>query len=174
MKQSEERRTSVFRRVVERPIYRFSNWLTIVSALALVIIMVLTTADVLSRRFLNKPLTGSFEITTSLLVVVVFCSVAWVMTEHGHVVVDIFSDRYPKKVREMVTRIALFLSMITLGLICWGSINFGMNEYKIGDASVLLRLPMAPFIFTLAFGSALFGLVILIQFINTFIGSKEN
>jgi len=170
----EDRGTSLFHRVAERPIYRFSRWMTLVSALALIIIMVVTSADVLMRRFLNKPITGSLEISTSLLIVVIFCCVAWVMTEKGHIIVDIFSDRYPKKVREVITSIALFLSMITVGLICWGSINFGLQQYRIGEVTVLIGLPVAPFIFVLAFGSGLFGLVILIQFINTFIRSKED
>lgn len=174
MKQAEEKRTSLFNRVAIRPVYRFSRWLTVLSALAMVIIMVLTSVDVLMRRFLNKPITGSLEISTSLLIVVIFCCVAWVMTQKGHVIVDIFSDRYPKKVREVITSIALFLSTITVGLICWGSINFGLQQYRIGEVTVLIGLPVAPFIFVLAFGSGLFGLVLLIQFINTFARSKED
>lgn len=174
MKQPEEKRTSLFSRFAIKPVYRFSGWLTILSAIAMLVIMVVTSVDVLMRRFLNKPITGSLEISTSLLIVVIFCCVAWVMTKKGHVIVDIFSDRYPKRVREVITSIALFLSMITVGLICWGSINFGLQQYRIGEVTVLLGIPVSPFIFVLAFGSGLFGLVLLIQFINTFVRAKED
>ena len=173
MKQADAEKTPIFRRVVERPIYRFSRWVTILSALAALIIMLLVTVDVLMRRFLNMPITGSFEISTALLVVIVFCCVAWVMTERGHIVVDLITRKYPQRLGAVMSSFALFCSMIIVGLICWGSIQFGLEQARVGEASVLLKLPVAPFIFVLAFGSALLTLVILIQFINSFGGSKE-
>jgi TRAP-type C4-dicarboxylate transport system permease small subunit len=173
VKQSEADKTPIFRRLVERPIFRFSRWVTILSALAALIIMLLVTVDVLMRRFLNMPITGSFEISTSLLVIIVFCCVAWVMTERGHIVVDIITSKYPQRIGEVMSSFALFCSMIIVGLICWGSIRFGLQQYRVGEASVLLHIPMYPFIFALAFGSALLTLVILIQFINSFGWSKE-
>lgn len=172
MKQSDAERTPIFRRVVEGPVYRLSRWVTVISAAAALGVMVLVTVDVLMRRFLNMPITGSFEISCALLVVIIFCCVAWVMTIRGHIVVDIFSHRYPERLGDIIGRIALFLSMIVVGLICWGSILFGLEQYRVGEASVLLRLPVAPFVFVLAFGSALLALVLLVQFINSFIGSK--
>jgi TRAP-type C4-dicarboxylate transport system permease small subunit len=174
MKQSDVGKTPIFRRVVERPIYRFSRWVTIFSAIAAIIIMLLVTVDVLMRRFLNMPITGSFEISCSLLVVIVFCCVAWVMTERGHIVVDIISGKYPRRLGAVMSSFALFCSMIVVGLICWGSIRFGLEQYRVGEASVLLRLPVAPFVFVLAFGSALLAVVILIQFINSLSGSRED
>jgi len=173
MQQSDVGKTPIFRRAVEGPIYRFSRWVTILSAMAALIIMLLVTVDVLMRRFLNMPITGSFEISCSLLVVIVFCCVAWVMTERGHIVVDIITSKYPQRLGVVMSSFALFCSMIIVGLICWGSIRFGLEQARVGEASVLLRLPVAPFVFVLAFGSALLTLVILIQFINSFGGSKE-
>ena len=95
------------------------------------------------------------------------------MTERGHIAVDIISSKYPRRLSAVMSSFALFCSMIIVGLICWGSIRFGLDQYRVGEASVLLRLPVAPFVFVLAFGSALLTLVILIQFINSFGGSKE-
>lgn len=174
MKQSEVKKAPTFTRLVQRPVYRFSKWLTIISAIAACTIMVLTTVDVLMRRFLNMPISGSLEISTSLLVVLVFCCVAWVMTKHGHVVVDMISRKYPQRLGDIISGIAHFLSMIIVALMCWGSIKFGLDQASVGEASVLIGLPVAPFIFVLAFGCALLFLVILIQFINVLVGLKED
>ena len=174
MKQSDARKTPIFRRVVEEPVYRFSRWLIVVSGIAAIIMMVLTTADILMRRFLDMPIRGGFEITSALLVILGSCSFAWIMTEKGHIVVDLFTSKYPQRLRRVILGIALFLSLIMVGLICWGSMLFGLQEFRIGEASVLVGIPMAPIIFVMAFGSALLGIVILIQFINTFARTKEN
>ena len=65
MKQSDDEKTPTFSRVVTQPVYRFSRWLTLIAGLAAIVIMLLVTVDVLMRRFLNMPITGSFEISTS-------------------------------------------------------------------------------------------------------------
>ena len=142
--------------------------------LASAIVMVLVTVDVLMRRLLDMPIRGSFEVSTSLLVVMVFCAVAWVMVVRGHVEVDVFTRKYPEKFQRPLSAIALFLSLIIVVLICWGSILLGLEQYRVGEASVLLKIPVAPFVFVVAFGSALLALVTLIQFIRVFARVKED
>lgn len=136
--------------------------------------MVLVTADVLMRRLLSMPIRGSFEVSTSLLVVMVFCAVAYVMTIQGHVVVDVFTNKYPKSFQRPLSVIALFLSLIIVVLMCWGSILSGLDNYSVGEASVLLKIPVAPFLFIVAFGCALLALVLLIQLIRVFVRVKED
>lgn len=136
--------------------------------------MVLVTVDVLMRRLLSMPIRGSFEVSTSLLVVMVFCAVAYVMTIQGHVVVDVFTNKYPKSFQRPLSAIALFLSMIIVALMCWGSIILGLDQYSVGERSVLLKIPVAPFVFVVAFGCALLFLVILIQFIRIFAPVKKD
>ena len=174
MKQPDARRTPIYRRVVEGPIYRFSGWLTIVSAITVLTIMVLVTADVLMRRFLNMPIKGSYEVSSVLLVVLFSCCVAWVMKEKGHIVVDLITRTYPQKLREVIRGIALFFSLIIVGIICWGCVRFALRDFRIGTESILIGIPTAPFISVLAFGSAILFLVILVQSINTFVRSKED
>jgi len=142
--------------------------------IAAAIIMLLTTVDILMRRFLDMTVKGCFEVCDYLLVVVVFCAVAYVMTVKGHVVVDVFTSRYPQRFQRALSVIALFLSLIIVGLICWGSIQLGLSQLRVGEASVLLKIPAAPFIFVLAFGSALLFLVIIIQFIRIFARVRED
>ena len=142
--------------------------------IATAIVMVLVTVDVLMRRLLDMPIRGSFEISTYLLVIIVFCAIACVMTVQGHVVVDVFTSRYPQRFQRALSVIALFLSLIIVGLICWGSIQLGLSQLRVGESSVLLKIPAAPFIFVLAFGSALLFLVIIIQFIRIFARVRED
>jgi TRAP-type C4-dicarboxylate transport system permease small subunit len=159
---------------VERPVYRFCKWLSWLSIIAAAVIMLVTSVDVLMRRLLDMPIRGSFEICEQLLVVVVFCSVAYVMTVNGHVIVDVFTNRYPQKTQRPLAVIALLLSLIVVAMICWGSMLLGLEQYRVGEASVLLHLPEAAFVFVVAFGSALFFLVIIIQFIRIFARVKED
>lgn len=159
---------------MEGPIYRFSGWLTIVSTIAALMIMVLVTADVLMRRFLNMPIKGGYEIASTLLAVLVSCCIAWVMTQKGHIVVDLITRRYPQRLRGVIRGSALLLSLIIVGIIAWGCVLFGLQEFRIGTKSILIGIPLAPFIFILAFGCAILFLVILVQSISILIRLKED
>lgn len=142
--------------------------------LAAAIIMILTTVDILVRRLLNTEIKGTFEICDYLLVVAVFFSVAYVMTVKGHIVVDVFTSKYPQRFSGAISVIASLLSLIMVGMICWGSFRYGLQQFAVGEASPLLGVPAAPFVFVIAFGSALFFLVIIIQFIRIFAKVKED
>ena len=141
--------------------------------IAAAIVMVLVTVDVLMRRLLDMPIRGSFEISTLLLIIMVFCSVAYVMTIKGHVVVDVFTNRYPQRFQGALSVIALFLSLIIVGLMCWGGILYGLEQQEVGETSALLGIPVAPFVFVIGLGCGLFFLVIIIQFIRIFAKVKE-
>jgi len=95
------------------------------------------------------------------------------MTVRGHIVVDSITRLYPRKLNSMVTGFTQILSMIILALICWQSISYGLTMLQAGENMVLLRISVSPFIFIVAFGCALFFLVVLVQFIFTLAGIDE-
>ena len=159
---------------LERVIYPFSRVISILSMIAAVAMMLIVTADVFMRRALNQPIFGAYEIGKVLLVIVVFCGVAYVMSVKGHVVVDTLVRLYPKKLRTVVNGIAYFLSLLIVALISWQSAVYGLDMVRVGETSVLLRILVSPFIFIVAFGSAILFLVILVQFIYILAGVDED
>jgi len=159
---------------LERVIYPFSRGISILSMIAACVMMFLVTADVFMRRALNQPIFGAYEIGKVLLVIVVFCGVAYIMTVKGHVSVDTLFRLYPRRIRLAVSGIVHVLSLIIVALISWQSAVYGFDMLRLGETSVLLRILVSPFIFIVAFGSAVFFLVILVQFIYTLAGVEED
>ncbi len=159
---------------LERVIYPFSRWISILSMIAAVVMMFLVTVDVFMRRVLNAPILGSYEIGKVLLVMVVFFGVAYVMSVKGHVAVDTVTRLYPKKLQLVVSGIAHFLSLLIVALISWQSAVYGLDMLRVGETSVLLRILVSPFILIVAFGSAVLSLVILVQFIYLLAGVDED
>ena len=159
---------------MERIIYPFSRVISILSMIAACMMMFLVTADVFMRRALNQPIFGAYEIGKVLLVIVVFCGVAYVMSVKGHVMVDTLVRLYPKRLQTAVNGIAYFLSLIIVALISWQSAEYGLDMVRVGETTVLLRILVSPFIFIVAFGSAVLFLVILVQFIYILAGVGED
>ena len=159
---------------LERVIFPFSKGISVLSMIAACMMMLLVTVDVFMRRALNQPIFGAYEIGKVLLVIVVFCGVAYVMSVKGHVVVDTLVRLYPKKLQIAVAGIAYFLSLIIVALISWQSAVYGLDMVRVGETTVLLRILVSPFIFVVAFGSAVLFLVILVQFIYILAGVGED
>lgn len=159
-------------RLLEAVVYPLSKGLSVVSMVAVCAMMFLVVADVFMRRALNQPILGSYEIGKVLLTIVAFCAAAYIMTIKGHVIVDILIRLYPKKLQVVISGIALVLSLAIIGLICWQSVIYGVYMLQVGERSVLLRIPTYPFIFVVAFGSAVLFLVILVQFLYI-LGGKD-
>lgn len=158
---------------LERVIYPLSRWTSSVSMIAALIMMFLVTADVFMRHVFNQPIFGSYEVGQFLLTIVIFCAVGFVMATKGHVVVDTLTRLYPKILRSVTYSIAYFLSMIIEALISWYSAVYGLDMLRIGNTSMLLGIPVYPFIFLAAFGSAVLFFVILVQFIYAIAGVDE-
>lgn len=175
MKQSNTRETlKKLGYSLERVIYPFSKGISILSMIAAVAMMLIVTADVFMRRALNQPIFGAYEVGKVLLVIVVFCGVAFVMSVKGHVVVDTLVRLYPKRLQTVVSAIAYLFSLVIVALISWQSAVYGLDMVRVGETSVLLRILVSPFIFIVAFGSAVLFLVILVQFIYVLAGVDED
>ena len=157
----------------ERRLNTFTRWISYVAMVAALIMMFLVVADVFMRRVLNMPIMGSNEIQRILLTMVIFFSVAYVMSIKGHVVVDTLTRLYSRKLQIAVSIIALLLSMLIIAVISWQTALYGIEALNIGERSVLLRIPVSPFIFVVAFGSAVLFLVILAQFLSIIVGKNN-
>lgn len=158
---------------LEKVVYPFSQYFSIIAMVAAMIMMFLVVIDVFLRRVFNSPIFGAYEIEKDLLSVVVFCAVGYVMSTKGHVMVDTLTRLYPKTIRTIVASITYSLCLIILAVISWQNFVYGLETLALGERSVLLRIPVAPFIFVVAFGTAVFFFVTLVQFIYAMAGVDE-
>ncbi len=76
-------------------IQRINYYVCIFGMFILLLMMFLTTSDVIGRSFFNKPVTGTFEITKYMLVLLVLLAIAYTQQVKGHVRVPVFLSRMP-------------------------------------------------------------------------------
>lgn len=83
------------------------------SQLALLVMMVLTSLDALSRYFFSHSITGAYEITERyLMIILVFLSMSYVLKVNGHIRLDILFERFSQKVRNVLN--IIFYIMIAV------------------------------------------------------------
>ncbi|MFO7801445.1 MAG: TRAP transporter small permease [Desulfovermiculus sp.] len=108
----------------------------------LIPLMLLTTVDVIGRKFFSQPIPGAVEISSYMLVVFILTGLAYTQQVKGNVQVEFFVNKLPLRPRYMVNALTSLLSIFVIGLITWqGSIE-ALHDTTVSD---MHRIPRWPF-----------------------------
>jgi TRAP-type C4-dicarboxylate transport system permease small subunit len=136
-------------------------------------LMLLTTADVISRVVWSKPIAGTFELSEYLLAIVILLGAAYTQQVKGHVGVDFVTKRFGPRLRAFCEILSYAGCMAILVLLAWQGYERAMEETTVSD---MLRIPQAP----LRMLVAVAGLTILAEFfvdllqsLKVLIGGKQ-
>ena len=152
-----------FLNIAVKPAAKAINYL---GAAVLVSIMVLTGADVTLRYLFNSPITGSYELTEVLMVVIVAFGLAYCASEKGHVRVDLVVSRLPRRAQAVMNFIASLAFLSIFVIITWQSIYREQAMIEATVTTYVLFIPLFPFAFVVTVGSAILCLVLLAQTIE--------
>jgi TRAP-type C4-dicarboxylate transport system permease small subunit len=153
---------------LERSILSMTQKFNWVAAAALVIMMVLTCADVI-LRFFRHPIPGTYEMVGLLGAIVVSFSLAHTSVLRGHISVELIVQKLPKTAQIVIDGINSLLGTALFGLITWQSMLYASNLMHTGEVSLTLQMPIYPFVYGIAVGSGMLCLVLLIDFFKSLI-----
>lgn len=145
---------------VRKGIERISRGFNAVAGAAVVVMMLLTCADVV-LRFFRHPVPGTYELVGFLGTMVISFSMAYTSLERGHIAVEIVVEKLPRRVRTAVEAAVALIGAALFALIAWQSASYAADLRHSGEVSVTLAMPIYPFIYGMAAGSALLTLVLL-------------
>ena len=155
---------------LQKSIFSSSRTLGIIGAGLLPVLVLLTTVDVVSRRLLNSPIPGAFELTGFILGITVFFTLAYCAAEGGHVEVDILMSRFPQKIQKSIASVMYLFSTVLLGLLSWQLFLLAIRVKDMNETSAILAIWLFPFIFIAAIGATLLTLVFLVMSLNNLSG----
>lgn len=153
---------------------KISEILAYLGCFVLVIMMLLTTADVAGRYIFNTPILGVFEITEFMVLLLIFSFLGFTQQWKTHISVDLVFNKFPPKLRYFVDAANHLLCLVLMILITWRGIVKAMDLKEVGQQSPNLLIPAYPFVFFLAFGCAVFCLEYLRDLIKLFQSSGES
>jgi TRAP-type C4-dicarboxylate transport system permease small subunit len=136
----------------------------LISSLATFVMMVLVVANVIGRYLLNKPLTGTLEFTESLLVLIIFLSVALTQYDGGHIRVTLLTRRLPKAGARALTVAAMLAGAAFFSWCAYAAWRFAyqswsFNEYEWGTVA----FPLYPVKFVVFLGILLLAVQFLLD-----------
>ena len=146
------------------PVTRVVNSVGSGILLAMVLLM---GVNVILRYLFARPIKGSVELEEFMLVVLVFLGVSYTAVRKGHVRIDFVVSRFPEPVQAVINSITSLLSLALCSLIVWRSAIWAQHNWGHNTTSVILRVPLFPFMYVVVFGSALLCLVLLAEFLQS-------
>lgn len=142
-----------------RPLTRLQKGLAAICSLLLLVMMMVTVADVIGRYLFNSPLSGGTEITALLLSSVIFIGLTGVCLDDEHVTVDLILDHLPGFVQPVRQVLIRLVSSAMLGVIAWRILVHGQGMGAYGERTVSLHIPVAPIAYLCAGFTAIAAII---------------
>jgi len=119
----------------------------LVAGAALVLIMLLTTCDVV-LRYLGHPIPGSYDLVSFGAAFVIGFALPRTSWEKMHITVDILVEKMPDRrfILDIVTRALAFVLFVVMG---WNLIILGADFSKTGEGTLTLGIPLFPIAYAL-------------------------
>lgn len=112
------------------------------AASALVLLMLVTVADVILRYLFNWPIRGSYEFVEAMLIVFVFHGMAAAFFGRRNIVIDLIDPAVGVLGTKVLIRAADLLSLFGLLLLFWAMLGPATQAYDYGDRKMELSLPV--------------------------------
>ncbi len=167
---------SGFNRIInrlEKISYSINNITHKISYGILLLLMFLTVADVLGRNILNKPITGTFELTGLGLAVMVLFSLGMAQMKKEHIAIDFLTSKFPWKIRAVINAFSFFIKFIIIVLTSWQMFEYLIRIYEGNLMSSDLQLPMYIFVAVSSIGLLFFALAIILDFLKSLVKVVE-
>jgi TRAP-type C4-dicarboxylate transport system permease small subunit len=147
------------------------NFYVCVGGMSLILpLMLLTTGDVLGRKFLSKTIPGAFELSEYLLAIFILLGAAYTQQVKGHVGVDFITSRLSPRLRTVCQITTTVLSLFIIAIVIWQGFLEGVRERTVSD---MLRIPQYPFRLLVALGGFLLWLELLVDLFSLAGGFKR-
>ena len=147
--------------------------LMVVGGMAVLLLMSIATVNVCLRFFFNAPYRGAYELVVFLGAIVIAFALGYTQKRKDHIVVDILTEKFPKRVNRILDGINYLITTIFFSVVSWQVFIWGMKISKSGEVSETLKIIFHPFIFSVSLGFALFSFTLVIDFLKNFQRREE-
>lgn len=129
-----------------------------VAGAGLLVMLFLTIADIAGRSALNNPVPGTVEVTSVLLLVVVFFAVAHSEDMGDHITIDLVYERVGNRSKMVMNVFADIVTIAIMGLLAFQLYHFALRNLDSGAETPVLDWPIWPFVFVACFGAGLYAI----------------
>jgi len=149
-----------------------NRFLAFFSGIAVLILTGIAAGNML-LRIVYVPINGSYELIGFFGAVATGLALGYTQIRKDHIIVTIFSDRYPKKVTPFLDGLNYVVNTFFFILVAWQTFKWGLKIEKTGELSETLKIIFHPFVYCVALGFAALALTLFIDLLRLFYKEKK-
>ena len=142
------------------------KWLGYTASVTVFVLMCLTVADILMRRFLNLSILGTVELTELMMVVIVFFTLGFSEMKDAHIKVDIFTSKLNPRNRILLDVITQLLASLLFAFMTVSVLRHAISIQRVGEVTQDLWIPKYPFLYLTALGCAVLSIALFFRFLE--------
>lgn len=152
-------------------IFNVMKWISYVSPVCLLVITLLSTADVVASKIFSHGITNATDIVTYLNIPVVFLSAAYVQLERGHTHIDLIYTHFPQWGQKTVHTVGNILGVGVSAFIGYLAVLSTVQKLKIVEksSSSASAFVVWPFAAVIAIGFLLMAAAFLWNLVREFV-----
>lgn len=106
-----------------------------IAGIATFLMMIMVTADVIGRNLFNHPITGTVEIVSNyLMVMLAFLPLALIAKERGHIIVELFTGWMKRRARTGLDAAVAVITLAYMSAFTWKAVDIALSKTRIRDA----------------------------------------
>jgi len=138
------------------------------ASVAVLIGMLVGTADVVGTDVFLSPVHGATELTTELVVVIVFLSLAYVQRRGAHIRVELLYTHLGLRSRAALDALGAAVALVFFGLLFWQGLHAAMFSWQIKESTLsVVRIPIYPAKFSILVGATVMMAQLLIDLVES-------
>lgn len=136
----------------EGVVERILKVLYVIAAISAIPMVILVAGSAIGRYALNHPISGSMEMTSLLLLIMLMCGEAYCQFHKGNACIGAIVDLFPPRVQAGIDTVNyLFCTAVSVALGVGGYMQAVYNIKK-GTFISALKIPIGPFYYIMAIG----------------------
>ena len=148
-------------RKIRKKIGNVIGYFSYISMAVCFFIMVLTTADVILRKFSTLNIRGSYEMIEMGMIFMVYLGIASLQVKDGHVKADMLVMLFPKRLQNFLSFVVLFIETFIYGAITYACVIKVIEFQRTPVYTGVLKLPFWHYYIVLIIGLACFTILLL-------------
>jgi TRAP-type C4-dicarboxylate transport system permease small subunit len=147
----------------DRLVFRLEAALNLAGGLAIFLLVLLATANVLGRWLFDLPVTGYVDWVEQAMAFIALLGIAYTQRLGGHIRMDLVIGRLRGRLLWLAELVTVVLMLLVTLVLIYGSYLHFWRAYDIGDSSVDINLPTWPAKLVVPFALSVLALRLVLQ-----------
>ena len=150
----------------EKAVTRISDFFTMIASAALVLMMVLSCADIFMRYLFSRPITGTYDVVGLSGAVLVSFALPYTMLKKGHVAVELLVQSLSRGKQLVIETFSHLLGISLFLVMVWQAILLSRDMKAAGEVTPTVHLPFYPIVYCMALCFFILSLAIVVNLLH--------